>query len=300
VPIFISYSHSDKDFVDKLAAQLVIAKAHVWVDRWELRVGDSIVDRVQAAIQGASALLVILSKSSVSSEWCKKELNVGLVRELEEKRVVVLPVLLDDCDIPLFLRDKLYADFRTDFDEGLKRILEAVAKVTSDTRGRIERPEGHTNWAIDRFYDEGLFVLRLTFVEQAENISYCVLTLIRIVANKKATQRYEQFVERGLEWFGRRMILEALASLSEKDFFLMLEDETPKSERLEFRDLHSDLGYDFYITSRLIGEDTGRNVLVNIGNQIKGVVEDVRQILRESSKEELEEIIRIVTSSPHV
>ena len=46
MPVFISYSHSDKEFVDKLAAQLIQHNARVWVDRWELNVGDSILNSV--------------------------------------------------------------------------------------------------------------------------------------------------------------------------------------------------------------------------------------------------------------
>ena len=137
MPIFISYSHDDKDFVDRLAANLVKANTHVWVDRWELHVGDSLIRRVQEAMGHASAILVVLSKASVESEWFKKELDVGLIRELEERQVVVLPLLIEDCVIPPFLRDKLYADFRRNFDEGLRAVLEAVARVTSEVRGRF-------------------------------------------------------------------------------------------------------------------------------------------------------------------
>ncbi len=112
MPVFISYSHKDEKIVNKLAAHLVKHNANVWVDTWELNVGDSIITNVQEAIDGSSALLVMLSKSSVESEWCKKELTAGLMKELEEKRVVVLPVLLEDCQVPIFLRDKMYADLR--------------------------------------------------------------------------------------------------------------------------------------------------------------------------------------------
>ena len=156
MPIFISYSHRDKGFVDRLAVQLVRYKVSVWLDRWELHVGDSLISRIQEAISGASALLVILSKASVASEWCRKELNSGLVRELEEKRVVVLPVLREDCEVPLFLREKMYADFRSDFDGGLKTILEAVARVTNEWQSRLDTPEWHTDWAIDWGEQNGL------------------------------------------------------------------------------------------------------------------------------------------------
>ncbi len=50
MPIFISYSHENTEFVDKFAANLVLKKAHVWLDRWELKVGDSIIQRVESAL----------------------------------------------------------------------------------------------------------------------------------------------------------------------------------------------------------------------------------------------------------
>ena len=165
--LFVCYSHADKEFVDKLAHALVENKARVWVDRWELSVGDSLVQRVQDAISEADALLVILSKASVKSEWCKKELSAGLMRELTEKRVLVLPVLIEDCEVPLLLKEKIHADFREDFEEGLAQILEATAKVISDTLGRIEGKEYLTDFSIawgirDKLFEMQIFVVSLT------------------------------------------------------------------------------------------------------------------------------------------
>ena len=105
--IFISYSHKDSDFVDKLGTALVLNQIRVYIDRWEMNVGDSITERVSSAITEASFLIVVLSKHSVESPWCKREINTGLMLELEKRRVVVLPILLEDCGIPLFLQDKL-------------------------------------------------------------------------------------------------------------------------------------------------------------------------------------------------
>src|SRR5690349_7766169 len=122
--VFISYSHADKLFADQLAAQLVRRTHAVWIDTWELRPGDSLVSRVQEALQAASSIIVVLSKASAGSEWCKKELGSGLLRELEEKKVIVIPALIEDCERPIFIREKLYADFRTNFDDGLNGVLE--------------------------------------------------------------------------------------------------------------------------------------------------------------------------------
>jgi hypothetical protein len=131
MPIFISYSHNDSNFAIRLASDLVEQKTSVWIDKWEMQVGDSIINRIQEAITDASALIIVLSTASVESEWCKKELSAGLIRELDEKRVIVLPVLKEDCSIPMFLRDKMYADFRTDYAVGLKDILRAVSRISA-------------------------------------------------------------------------------------------------------------------------------------------------------------------------
>jgi hypothetical protein len=68
------------------------------MDRWEMNIGDSLIDKIQNAITESSAILVILSKRSVASEWCKKELNSGLMRELAEREVLLLPCVIDDCE----------------------------------------------------------------------------------------------------------------------------------------------------------------------------------------------------------
>ena len=178
MPVFISYSHVDAAFVNKLAAHLVKRNAHVWVDSWELNVGDSILRRVQEAIKESSALLVVLSKASVASEWCKKELSAGLMRELDEKRVVVLPVLVEKLRYPSFLREKMYADFRTNFDVGLKALVEAVSRVTNTDQGRMPSGTGHIDWAEDWAYEGELFRMNHTLIESSVDWPFTLLTEI--------------------------------------------------------------------------------------------------------------------------
>ena len=141
--IFISYSHQDAAFVDALAAHLIKAKAHVWVDRWELNVGDSLLRRIEEEIDKAGALVVVLSEASVESEWCRKELTAGLVRELDEKKVLILPVLLKDCAV--FLSDPKGSQFtrrlrpirqRTASGSGQARFTKRPSPV------RLARPTG--------------------------------------------------------------------------------------------------------------------------------------------------------------
>lgn len=268
---FISYSHQDRGFVDKLAANLVKQKARVWIDRWELNVGDSLIQKVQDAIQGADALLVVLSRASVESEWCQKELSAGLIRELEEKRVVVLPVLSEDCRIPLFLKDKLYADFRTDFEHGLHATLNALAAVTSDTLGRVDGPIHHTDWSVDWGERKKQVEVRWTFLDHSEAMPFSVLAEVSIRPNSAATRRYKELEKAGLGWFARQVLLEGLyEALKGKELhYLILGDNFPKERRIELRDVKSGRDIKIVVTARRLGTDTGKDIFLDWGQHLE-------------------------------
>ncbi|WP_414675960.1 toll/interleukin-1 receptor domain-containing protein [Limnobacter sp.] len=297
MPVFISYSHSDELIVNKLAAHLVKHNANVWVDTWELNVGDSILNRVQDAIQESSALLVVLSKTSVESEWCKKELSAGLMRELDEKRVVVLPVLVEDCKIPLFLREKMYADLRTDFNRGLHKVLDAIAKVTNADQGRLEQDEGTVDWSEDWGYNEGLFHLRFTIVNSPDTLPMTFLTQIYVFCNEVATNRYKQYENSGLDWIGRAVIAEALFDFGEKnDFRVILDNQFPQEIKATIADPKTGSAYDVVCESRKMGQDNGKDQLINISDYLKQIREYMRSVSRKPNPEELVKIHAIIAS----
>jgi TIR domain len=264
--VFISYSHEDREVVDRIAANLVRRRVNVWVDRWELRIGDSLIQRIQSEIQSADALVVMLSRASVRSAWCQKELSAGLIRELEERRVVVLPVLLEECEIPLFLRDKKYADFRRGFDHGLSDLLEGIASASSIVMGRLEDPEYFSDWAVDWGLRDGKVALRWTVVDHGKALPYCVITEIEFLGNEQATRRFEMFEGEGLGWFQRAVLLEGvLAGVVQVDRGrLLLTHNSPETTTIHYRDTGSSgIEYDVRVTARWLGTDTGKSVVVH-------------------------------------
>jgi hypothetical protein len=124
--IFLSHNHRDKAFVRRLGADLQVRGATVWIDEAELRIGDSLLSKIQDAVASFDYVGAVLSTNSIDSRWVQLELRMAMTLELEHGRVRVLPLLLDDCPLPVFLRDKLYADFRR-ADE-YRRSLELVAE----------------------------------------------------------------------------------------------------------------------------------------------------------------------------
>ncbi|HVR97053.1 MAG TPA: toll/interleukin-1 receptor domain-containing protein [Thermoanaerobaculia bacterium] len=135
--VFVSYTSQDRRFAERLAGDLVGYGLRVWWDQWEMQVGDSLIAKIQEGIQASSWLTVVLSPASVASNWVKRELASALADEISRDRVRVLPLLLADCELPLFLRDKLYADFRVSYEAGLEVLLR---KLAPPLRPEIQKP----------------------------------------------------------------------------------------------------------------------------------------------------------------
>jgi hypothetical protein len=121
--VFVSHASEDKLFVRKLVEALREQNLNVWLDERELQVGDSIVAGVSQGLKNADYLVAVVSKASIGSSWVQAELNATLMEELSGKGVAVLPVLIEDCELPTLLKDRVYADFRDDFNTGLQKLL---------------------------------------------------------------------------------------------------------------------------------------------------------------------------------
>ncbi len=120
--LFICHASEDKKAARELANAMKRLGAEVWFDEWELRVGDSIVEKINAALGTVSHLLVLLSYHSVAKPWVNRELSAALMRQLSTQGIQVLPIRLDDCTIPPILADIRYADAR-------KGMRDAVAEL---------------------------------------------------------------------------------------------------------------------------------------------------------------------------
>lgn len=109
--VFLSHSHADKPFARKLAASLRAAGHGVWIDEAEINIGDSLVEKIREGLDQVDYVAAILSSASIDSPWVTRELDIASNREIEEGRVVVLPLLVEKVDLPGFLKGKFYGDF---------------------------------------------------------------------------------------------------------------------------------------------------------------------------------------------
>lgn len=126
--VFVSHAGEDKtEYAEPLARKLREFGADAWLDKWEIAPGDSLVQKIfYEAMSQTDAVVVILSKTSVVKPWVAKELDVAVVRNIQ-KLSRVIPVRIDDCEVPEALRDLVWLDWtREGGHEGVsKRIVES-------------------------------------------------------------------------------------------------------------------------------------------------------------------------------
>lgn len=124
--IFLCHSSVDKSFVKNLATDLRKMGVYAWFDSWEIKVGESLLWKIEHGIRENEFFSIILSPEALNSEWVKTELGAAMHKQISQKKVVILPVLFRDCDIPYILADKRYADFRNDYQQGLRALADAL------------------------------------------------------------------------------------------------------------------------------------------------------------------------------
>jgi uncharacterized protein YjbI with pentapeptide repeats len=93
-PLFISYSSTDSEFVDRIVSELDKRGVRVWLDKRDL-VSGRIEKQLDDAIQSSNVLLV-LSAASVESDWVQFEARKA--RDIEKKRGrdALCPIALDE------------------------------------------------------------------------------------------------------------------------------------------------------------------------------------------------------------
>jgi len=93
--IFISYSHEDAVFVDKIGTWLKERGIRYWLDRKDATAG-RIEKQLDRAIHFHPTVLLILSQYSTNSDWVEHEVRKARELEKETKRDVICPISLDD------------------------------------------------------------------------------------------------------------------------------------------------------------------------------------------------------------
>ena len=113
--VFLCHASQDKPVVRALYQRLL---DEGWIDPWldeeNLLPGQDRGIELEKALESTDAALVCLSKQSLVTEgYIQREIKsvVDIAREKLESSIFIIPIRLDDCDIPRLLRSWQYVDF---------------------------------------------------------------------------------------------------------------------------------------------------------------------------------------------
>lgn len=126
INVFISHNSKDKPVARQIAKVLIYHGIKPWIDEAEINVGDSLTEKIRDGLDNVDYVLALISKNSVDSEWVKREIDVASNKEIKGKKIVIIPVLVEKCDLPWLLEGKLYIDLTT--PGKLKKNLPALIK----------------------------------------------------------------------------------------------------------------------------------------------------------------------------
>lgn len=124
--VFISHSSKDKQTIRQLASDLKAEGVDVWLDEREILIGDSISEKIGQGLAESDYFLIAISEHSIQSEWVKKELNNAIIKEIEKRKTVVLPIKLGGVKMPSIISDKMYADFTISYKEGFSKLINTI------------------------------------------------------------------------------------------------------------------------------------------------------------------------------
>lgn len=124
--IFLSHSSKNKVEIIRLAEDLRNAGVEVWIFEEHILPGDFIVKKLQEGLTKCDYLGIWLTNDSLESTWVETEWQNKLHEELEKNRVIVIPLLGGNVNIPPLLKDKRFVDFRDDYQAGLNDLLRTL------------------------------------------------------------------------------------------------------------------------------------------------------------------------------
>jgi Flp pilus assembly protein TadD len=148
--VFLSHSSSDSTIVKIIGQEL--KKVGVWVDFWDLDVGDLIPNTIAEAIHGSKWFLLIASKSSVKSKWVKYEINTAIIKWIQDNEYKIVVARIDDCEIPKELSPFLYINTPRKPSTAIEQIVRLVSSNKTIEGKEIKSSRKNI---VDRFSEIG-------------------------------------------------------------------------------------------------------------------------------------------------
>lgn len=146
--VFISYCRSDEPHARRLYQSLQGAGVSVWFDQESLKPGQLWEDVIHEEIRAADIVILLLSSHAIDRRgYFQVELKLALQvsRTIPPGHIYLVPVRVDDCDVPHPVAAFQYVDLFPNWKSGLERLLGALNFQHDVWQEALARKEKVTN-----------------------------------------------------------------------------------------------------------------------------------------------------------
>ncbi len=184
--VFVSYSRSDSLFVKKVSADLKNLGINIWLDQLDIPLGSVWDLEVEKAVNECSAVLFFASVSSVVSNNALNEVYTALE---DNKRVI--PIRIDNCNIPFRLKRLQHYDLTENYEEGLMVLSKALRSKMDELQDEpsIELNDEITKHVIEQINNDDNNKLE---EQNAKNLNKPELMDPRIEENKTWSKKQKE------------------------------------------------------------------------------------------------------------
>jgi hypothetical protein len=123
--VFISHASEDEAAARRLTKRLMEDGFDPWLDLDRLLPGQDWAFEIEQTQRASDAILLCFSDASVKKEGYIQREYKRAMKYLEEKpegTIFVIPVRLDDCQMPKFIRELQWMDYPKDYAKLLKAL----------------------------------------------------------------------------------------------------------------------------------------------------------------------------------
>jgi hypothetical protein len=135
--VFLCHNSQDKPTIKEIAENLKLQGVSPWLDEWELRPGLPWQRALEQQIENVQSAAVFVGAEGIGP-WQHQELDAFLRNFVQRKRPVI-PVLLPTApatpDLPLFLEQNTWVDFRISDPDPMERLLWGITGQHGGARG---------------------------------------------------------------------------------------------------------------------------------------------------------------------
>jgi hypothetical protein len=147
--VFLSHASEDKVKVRNLCKRLREDGFDPWLDEERLLPGQDWNLEIEKALRASDAILLCFSSLSVAKEGYIQREYKSAMRYLEEKpegTIYTIPVRLDDCKLPNFIREIQWVDYPSDYDRLLMSLQVRAGNSTGSPKTtRAKKPATRRN-----------------------------------------------------------------------------------------------------------------------------------------------------------